>query len=314
MNVGYLYDDVYLQHDTGFGHPERAERLRAIDQAVQQAGWYRDLVLLKAQEADAAAICLVHDERYVRTVEQECAAGYGQLSTGDTAICQESYSIALQAVGGVLAAVDAVMTGKIKHAFCALRPPGHHATPMRGMGFCLFNNIAAAARHAQEKHGVERVLIADWDVHHGNGSQDIFYEDDTVLFMSTHQSPLYPGTGSFHETGAGRGQGFTMNRPFPPGVGSREISEVFRRDFLKAARAFKPDLTLISAGFDSHIGDPLGGFLIDDDGFRELTKIVLEIAHINGSGRLVSILEGGYSLENLSSVVPAHIDELFAAA
>ncbi|MBM3792368.1 MAG: histone deacetylase, partial [Acidobacteria bacterium] len=243
-------------------------------------------------------------------VRRECAAGRTRLSTGDTVVCPESYSIALQAAGGVLQAVDAVIGGKAKNAFCAVRPPGHHATPDRGMGFCVFNNVAIAARYAQARHGVERVLIADWDVHHGNGTQDVFYRDGTVFFMSTHQSPLYPGTGKREETGEGAGEGTTMNRPFPPGAGNRQIVAAFRDDLLPAARKFKPDLTLISAGFDSRAGDSLGEFEVDDDGFRELTGIMLEIAGIAGGGRLISVLEGGYNIEGLASAAVAHLEVL----
>ncbi len=306
----FLYDDVYLRHDTGYGHPESPHRLGAIIDGVENAAWYDKLLLLNARRADVETVCLAHDEAYVQRVKRECEAGCLDLSTGDTTISRESYDIALMAVGGVLAAVDAVVSGQAKNAFCAVRPPGHHANQSRGMGFCIFNNIAIAARYAQEKHNLERILIADWDVHHGNGTQDIFYDDDSVFFMSTHQSPWYPGTGSRMETGAGKGKGYSINRPFPAGAGNNEIIGVFRDEFLKAAKDFKPDLALISSGFDSHIDDPLGGLRIDDDGFRELTRIVLEIADISGNGRLVSIIEGGYSLRNLAAVVPAHIEEL----
>ncbi len=308
--VIYLYDDIYLNHDTGMGHPESPGRLTAVNQAVKEADWYQDLVRLKAAPVSMDILSLVHDPRYIELVERECKAGYMMLSTGDSNVCEESYDIALQAVGGVLAAVDAVFEKKARNAFCAVRPPGHHATKNRGMGFCLFNNIAAAARYAQKKYNVERVLIADWDVHHGNGTNDIFYSDDSVFYMSTHQYPWYPGTGKHDEIGEGKGKGFTMNRPFPAGAGNKEIIAAFKDELLPAARKFKPDFTLISAGFDSHARDFLGGLKLDDNGFRELTKIMMEIADIAGEGRLVSVLEGGYNLDSLSSAVVVHMDEL----
>jgi acetoin utilization deacetylase AcuC-like enzyme len=306
----YLYDDVFLKHNAGSWHPEAPGRLTAINKAVNEMKWAKDLVKVKSRTIDIETLSLTHEPRYIELVEKQCSAGYGSLSTGDTDICRESYAIARQAAGGVTAAVDAVFQNKGTTAFCAVRPPGHHASAARGMGFCIFNNIAVAARYAQHKYKIERVLIADWDIHHGNGTQDIFYEDNTVFFMSTHQYPYYPGTGHYTETGAGKGKGFTMNRPFPAGVGNKEIISAFKDDLLPAAKEFKPQLTLISAGFDSRINDPLGGFRIDDNGFRELTRIMLEISFIAGEGRLVSILEGGYSLTGLAAAVTAHMDEL----
>lgn len=306
----YLYDEIYLEHDSGAGHPESPNRLTAINNAVKQAEWYKDLILLEGKPVDMEILSLTHGKAYIDTVDRECSAGYGSLSTGDTTICRESYNIALHAVGGVLAAVDAVFEKENGHAFCAVRPPGHHASDNRGMGFCVFNNIAAAARYAQHKYNVERVLIADWDVHHGNGTQDIFYDDPSIFFMSTHQYPWYPGTGLPNETGSGKAKGTTMNRPFPAGAGDREIISAFKDHLLPAAKEFKPDFTLISAGYDSRIHDPLGMFRITDNGFRELTKIMKEISHIAGEGRLVAILEGGYNLDGLASAVTATMDEL----
>jgi acetoin utilization deacetylase AcuC-like enzyme len=309
----FLYDDLYLKHDPGSFHPEAPGRLTAIQKRMELVDWGDRILLMSSRLADVEEVALVHDRGYIDLVERECVMGYSTLTTGDTSVCGESHMIARYAAGGVTAAVDAVLSGQAKNGFCAVRPPGHHASERRGMGFCLFNNIAIAARHAQKKHGLERILIADWDVHHGNGTQDIFYGDPTVFFMSTHQSPWYPGTGGRGETGAGKGEGFTMNRPFPAGAGNDEIISAFKNDLLPKARDFKPDLTLLSAGFDSRKNDPLGHFTIDDDGFRTLTKILLEIAHISGGGRFLSMLEGGYSPLGLASAVHAHIDELTRA-
>jgi len=240
------------------------------------------------------------------------ADGDRSLSTGDTRISPRSLEIARLAAGGVIAAVDAVLAGDVANAFAVVRPPGHHATPKRGMGFCLFNNVAIAARHAQAVHGIDRVLIADWDVHHGNGTQDIFYEDGSVLFFDTHQHPLYPGTGLADETGRGPGQGLTINCPFPAGSGRKEIVGAFRERLLPAAARFRPELVLVSAGFDSRIDDPLGSFTLTDDDFTELTSLVKEIAAEHASGRLVSTLEGGYSLTGLASAATSHVRALMA--
>ena len=311
--TGYLWDSVYLEHDTGPGHPERPERLDAIDARLRSAEWYPLLHRLDPREAEVYELELVHEPEYVDLVRREVEMGRRELSTGDTVISPASYRVALATVGGILDAVDAVMAGQAKNAFCAVRPPSHHATPNRGMGFCVFNGVAIAARYAQTRHGIERVLIADWDVHHGNGTQDTFYTDGTVFYMSTHQAPFYPGTGFRSETGEGAGAGLTMNRPFRAGAGDAEIVGAFRNDLLPAAREFRPDLVLVSAGFDSRVDDLLGGFRVTDDGFRELTRIMLEIADIAGDGRLVSVLEGGYNLEGLAAGVYAHVDELVGA-
>lgn len=311
--TGYLYSDLFLEHDSGEGHRESPQRLTAVRDRVKQAEWYSTLLDIPSVEVDLDTLSLVHTPAYIELVRTECESGVTRLSTGDTNISSESYAVALAGVGGVVSAVDRVMGGEAKNAFCALRPPGHHASAERGMGFCLFNNVAVAARYAQERYGVERVLIADWDVHHGNGTQDTFYRNDSVFFMSTHQSPLYPNTGAVEETGEGPGEGLTMNRPFAPGAGNAELIDAFRNDLLPAAREFRPDLVLISAGFDSRIDDPLGSFEVDDEGFRELTRIMLEIADIGGDGRLVSVLEGGYNPPGLASAVAAHVEELVNA-
>jgi acetoin utilization deacetylase AcuC-like enzyme len=256
----------------------------------------------------------VHQQDYIEIVRQDVKSGARFLSTksGNTAICPESFEVALWAVGGILKACDAVMSGDVKNAFCAVRPPGHHATPDRGMGYCLFNNVAIAARYLQEKHNLEKILIVDWDVHHGNGTQDVFYEDGSVFFFSTHQWPWYPWSGGTDETGIGSGKGTTLNAPLPAGSGDKEIIEAFEQRMRPKVKQFKPDFVLISAGFDSRNTDPLGRFRVTDSGFKRLTRIMKQIADDHAEGRLVSMLEGGYSLTGLAQAVPAHIQELMA--
>jgi len=299
-------DPACKEHQTGSHHPERPERFDAALGALDGM----DLLPLAPRLATEEEVGLCHSLNYIRLVEREVMTGFHELSTGDTIISARSLDAALRATGAALNAVDAVVTGQAKNAFCIVRPPGHHATAARGMGFCLFDNIAIAARYAQRKHGLSRVLIADWDVHHGNGTQDIFYSDGTVFFFSTHQHPWYPGTGAPEETGEGVGRGTTLNSPFPAGSGRKEILGAFQEKLLPAARAFHPDLVLISAGFDSRIGDPLGNFLLTDADFTDLTKVLREIADQSAGGRLVSILEGGYSLEGLAAGVRAHVEAL----
>ncbi len=308
--LGILVDPLYKEHDTGHGHPERPERYDAVRAAVEGsvAADRAERILPRKAGVDELALC--HGRDYIALVEREVGQGRRELSTGDATISPRSYEVALQAAGGVISAVDRVCGGELDRAFCAVRPPGHHARPAQGMGFCLFNNIAVGARHAQRQHGLERVLIADWDVHHGNGTQDIFYQDGSVFFFSTHQSPWYPGTGKEWERGEGAGKETTRNCPLPAGSGREEILGAFREQLLPAARAFAPDLVMISAGFDSRRGDPLGQFLLDDGDFAELTGMLLELAEASSGGRVVSVLEGGYSLSGLTAGVQAHLDAL----
>jgi len=299
-------DPISREHLTGLGHPERPERFDAALTALKKM----DLLRLESRKAWEQDVVLCHSPNYFHTAKREILSGFGDLSTGDTSVCEASLDVALYAAGAGLAAVDAVFGRKADNAFCIVRPPGHHAAADRGMGFCIFNNIAIAARYAQRKWGAERVLIADWDVHHGNGTQDIFYEDGSVFFFSTHQYPWYPGTGSADESGSGKGAGKTLNCPFPAGAGRKEIVGAFRDRLAPAAEEFKPDLVLISAGFDSRAGDPLGHFFLYDPDFADLTRIALEIADRHAGGRLVSMLEGGYDLEGLGCGVQAHVQAL----
>ena len=308
-DTGFLYADAYLDHDTGYGHPERPQRLQAILGAVEASGLDAWLNHIAPRRATTDELALVHDVDHIELIQAMSAEGGGRLGY-DTPLCAESYDIALLAAGGVLTAVDAVLDGDVQHAFACGRPPGHHATPTQGMGFCLFNNIALGARYALRKRGLERILIVDWDVHHGNGTQDAFYEDGDVFFFSIHQSPLYPGTGVSRETGLGAGAGLTLNAPVPAGAVDEDYIRVFEETLAPAARDFSPDLVMISAGFDAHEDDPLAGVNLTTEGFAALTRHVRDIADEHCGGRIVSTLEGGYSLLGLSSSVVAHLEAL----
>ena len=307
-----LADPIFREHLAGREHPERPERFDAVMRGLRQAGLLERLVRVEPRAATEEELLLCHTPEYLRTAKQDVLSGRPSLSTGDTDITPNSWEVAAQAAGGVLNAVDVVVAGTARNAFCAVRPPGHHASAGRGMGFCFFNNAALAARYAQRRHGPERVLIVDWDVHHGNGTEHIFYSDPTVFFFSTHQWPLYPGTGRADETGAGAGVGTTMNFPFPAGSGRKEILGAVENSLAPAAEWFRPDLVVISAGFDSRLGDPLGRFTLTDGDFADLTRTVMEIAARHAGGRVVSVLEGGYNLDGLASAAAAHVEVLMA--
>jgi len=304
-------DKRYTNHLTGAGHPESPRRVAAIIQKLKEERLLRDDNELVPRMATIEEITLCHDRNYVELVRQECLAsfenGSQHLSTGDAQICPASYETALLSAGGVLVGVDAVMTGKTRNVFCVVRPPGHHASQSKGEGFCLFNNVAIGARYAQSKYGIERVAILDWDVHHGNGTQWIFENDPSVYYLSTHQYPSYPGTGLREE----RGIGNVKNVPITYGEDPREvILKVFSGELVDDMKKFRPELVMISAGFDSRVGDPLGFFNLSDDDFRELTKVVMGIADEYAEGRLVSVLEGGYHLEGLACAAAAHVEIL----
>jgi acetoin utilization deacetylase AcuC-like enzyme len=296
--TGLLADPISREHLRGRAHPERTERFDAVVSALQDLS----LTPIASRAATEDELLLCHTREYLDTARRDIESGQPYLSTGDTEITPKSWDVAVHAVGGVLQTVDAVIGGHVANAFCAVRPPGHHAGTGRGMGFCIFNNIAIAARYAQRRHGLERVLIVDWDVHHGNGTQEIFYSDASVMFFSTHQWPLYPGTGRADETGVGN----IMNFPLPAGSGRAEILGAVETRLIPAALEFHPELVLISAGFDSRLGDLLGRFTLSDKDFADLTRMLLPFA----GGRIVSVLEGGYNLAGLASAARAHVAAL----
>jgi acetoin utilization deacetylase AcuC-like enzyme len=308
--TGIAFDPYVRKHDPGTEHPEQPARFSAVMDHLRYTGLLDVLDHIDPHATTDDELALAHSGRYIELARHEVASGCDQLSTGDTAISPHSFECATISAGCGIAAVNAVISGRVKNAFCVVRPPGHHAEYDRGMGFCLFNNVAVAARYAQRRHGLERILIVDWDVHHGNGTQQIFYNNPSVMFFSTHQYPWYPGTGAVDETGEGKGEGTTINCPLPAGSGRKEIIGAFRERLVPAARHFQPELVLISAGFDSRINDPLGRFLLQDRDFAELTTIMMELAAETAEGRLVSILEGGYNLEGLSSAAAAHVNRL----
>ena len=306
------HPDVLL-HDTGSFHPERPERITSVlstlgvDGDVRGAAPRDGLRFLAPPEAGEDQIRAVHDDAYVDAVAGWCDGGYRNLPTGDTTICPASDRVARLAAGAGIRAVDAVLSGEVDRAFCAVRPPGHHAESSRGMGFCIYNNAAVAARYAQSRFGVERVAVLDWDVHHGNGTQEIFEEDPSVLYTSVHQSPLYPFTGSARERGRGKGAGYTLNVPVSAGSGDEVFVDALRNRVMPAVEAYRPDLLILSAGFDAHVDDPLSGTLVTDGGFGTMTRIVLDYAEDACGGRLISILEGGYDLEALGRCAADHV-------
>jgi acetoin utilization deacetylase AcuC-like enzyme len=311
--TGLVYDPRYLEHDMGVGHPESPNRLRAIIQQLEQSGTMAQVTRIEPRKAEDEWITQVHTEAYLASLKQHAPAS-GRVSLDpDTSMSPGSLTAAYLAAGGALAGVDAMMTKQVEHVFCAVRPPGHHAEANRAMGFCLLNNVAIAARYAQKKYGLSRVLIVDWDVHHGNGTQHSFEDDPSVLFFSAHQYPHYPGTGRESERGRGAGEGYTINVPMEAGEGDDEYRAIFHKVLVPAADEFKPDFVIISAGFDAHKDDPLAGMGLTEAGYAELTGIVAGIAKKHAQGRILSSLEGGYNLTALAASVDAHVRGLLAS-
>ncbi|HZI18059.1 MAG TPA: histone deacetylase [Pyrinomonadaceae bacterium] len=311
MRTAVVHHPIYEKHDTGPGHPETPERYAVVMEALRSDAelWSR-LSELEAPAAARGDVQACHTPQHFKHVERAVAEGRGYLDA-DTILSLHSMDAALRAVGGACRAVDAVMRGEADNAFLPARPPGHHATSDRAMGFCLFNTAAVAARYAQKYYKeVERVAVVDWDVHHGNGTQGIFYDDPTVFFFSTHQYPWFPGTGARGENGIGRGRGYTLNVPLRARTPAAEHRRAFEAALEEIAAKFRPDLVVLSAGFDSHASDPLGQLMLTDEDFVALTRTVKDWAREACAGRLVSCLEGGYNLDTLGRTARAHVRAL----
>ncbi|KAB2861847.1 MAG: histone deacetylase family protein [Bauldia sp.] len=308
MTTLLVTDPIFLEHLVPAGHPERPDRLRAITRALS-AERFSTLKRVGPRMADEATLSTAHDPAYVEAVRDSVPAEGIYNVDPDTWLSPKSFIAASYAAGGACLAVDEVIGGGAKNAFCAIRPPGHHAEPAHAMGFCLFNNAVIAARHAQRKHGLARVAIVDWDVHHGNGTQAMVWEDVSILYASTHQMPLYPGTGAASETGVGN----IVNAPLDPGDGGPEFRDAFIHRILPAVTAFAPELIVVSAGFDAHWRDPLASINLKEEDFAWATTALMEVAGRHAGGRIVSLLEGGYDLQGLADSTAAHIEALMQA-
>ena len=310
MSTLYLTHPVFKNHDTGPGHPERPDRMRAID-AVMEHEMFKPLIREDAPKSDFEVLKLVHPAEYIEAVREAAPESGHVYLDGDTVMSPGSLEAGLRAVGAGLRAVDAVMSGEVKNAFCGIRPCGHHAEPSRAMGFCFFSNIAVAGKYAREKHGAERIAVVDFDVHHGNGTQASYWNDKDLFLASTHQMPLYPGTGALNETGVANN---ICNAPLRAGDGGDKFKAAFNERVLPALRNFRPDIVLISAGFDAHRDDPLANLMLVEEDFGWATAKLLEIAEETAGGRVVSMLEGGYDLRGLAGSVAVHVKTLMEAS
>ena len=311
--TAFFHDPIFMKHETGPGHPESPKRLAAIVAGLETAGVMSRLLKLKPEPATLEAIKRIHSQGYIEHIAEMSRRGGHFYEGPDTAGSSATYQAALMAAGAVIGAADCVMRGEAPNAFCAVRPPGHHAEHSEAMGFCFFNNVAIGARHLQARHSIKRIAIVDWDVHHGNGTQHSFYTDPSVLYFSIHQWPHYPGTGRRDEGGQHDGKGCTINVPVAAGSTDKDFLDALSNTLRPAIDRFRPEFMLISAGFDAHADDPLSRTMVSTTGFGEMTREVMRMASTHCKGRIVSVLEGGYNLDALSDSVRAHLEALMEA-
>jgi len=310
MKTGFIYDDRYLDHDPGAGHPERRERLIVTMSHLENQPWFETLKRYAPRNAEREWIERIHSNQYIDRAAEEIKSGVAFIDTPDVGVSRESFDVAVLAAGGVLELADRVVSREVDNGFALIRPPGHHAEESAAMGFCLFNNVAITARYLQKKHGLDKIMILDWDVHHGNGTQHSFEDDPSVLYISLHQYPFYPGTGAYTETGVGRGQGATLNLPMPAGSGDTDYQLAFSEQIIPKIEEFKPNAVLISAGFDAHRQDPLAQINLSTECYGWMSERLLEAANKHANGILISMLEGGYSLEVIALCVEQHLKVL----
>ena len=310
MSTGFAFDAKFAEHNTGPGHPEKPERVIAVTSHLETLPWTERLLTVAPRPADLQWIESVHSYAYMRRAASACASGQAYLDSTDVEISRRSYDVALLAAGAGLSLADSMMNGEITNGFALVRPPGHHAEVDTALGFCLFNNIAILARYLQKQYGLDKIAIIDWDVHHGNGTQHAFEADPSVLYVSTHQYPFYPGTGAASEQGVGRGKGSVVNCPMPAGATDSLYRLAFAERIIPALERFAPEAILISAGFDAHAEDPLAEVQLSTDAFTWMTQQLLEVADRHAEGRVISLLEGGYNLSRLGECVATHLNEL----
>jgi acetoin utilization deacetylase AcuC-like enzyme len=310
--TGFLYDERYLLHDTGPNHPETPERLRAIYRGIKDAGLLSKLSLIQADPADLKWIEAIHSKDYIQRFETSCRSGITVFDYPDNQMCTKTFETAVLAVGGVIKTVQSVMAGDLDNAFCAVRPPGHHAEHDWAMGFCYFNNVAVAAKYLQIQWGIKRIAIVDIDVHHGNGTQHAFEEDPGVFYYSIHQHPTFafPGTGRAFETGIGPGAGTTRNYPLLPSHGDNEYLGLIQRDLIPVLEAFGPEVVLVSAGFDAHIDDDMSDITLSTQGYSKIMERIVALANLYADGRVISVLEGGYCIKRLPELAANHVNIL----